>query len=145
MKRARLHSTIERQPEPHRQLDRMTVEHRQSAWQTKCDGVDMSVWLITESVCARTEQLCLSRQLHVHFETNDKFPSVNELLGSGNNRRQVHRRRCSRRRVDRDSHWARSSSAATLNIGASPSAGAKICTPTGRPASPVPNGTLIAA
>ena len=91
MKRARLHAAIERQPEPHRQLHRMTVEHRQSAWQTKCDGVNMGVWLITKSVCARTEQLRLGRQLHVHFETNDKFPSVNELLGSGNDRRQVHR------------------------------------------------------
>jgi hypothetical protein len=91
MKCARLHSTIERQPEPHRQLDRMTVEHRQSTWQTKCDGVDMGVWLITESVCTRTEQLRFGRQLHVHFETHDEFPSVDELLGSGNDRRQVHR------------------------------------------------------
>ena len=92
MKCARLHSTIERQPEPHGQLDGVTVEHRQSTRQTKRYGVNMSVWLITESVCARTEQLCFSRQLHVHFETHDKFPSVNELFGSGNDRRQVHRR-----------------------------------------------------
>ena len=39
---------------------------------------------------------------------------------------------------------AASSAAATRYISGSPRAGARTCTPTGRPPSPVPNGTLMA-
>ena len=112
----------ERQPDPHRQLHRTTVQHRQRPWQTKRHRIDIRVRLITEPVRRRREQLRLRRQLHMHLETNHHLKTLM-----------------------RPGHDAlRSNSAATWNITGSASAGASTCTPTGRSSAPDPNGTLIA-
>ena len=136
---ARLHSTVECKPESHRQLHRMAVEYGERTGKTECDGIDVGVGLITEAVGAGTEEFGLRRKFHVYFETNHQFPAVDELLGGCNHTRRI------RNGTLCGAHAARSSSAATRNIGASPKAGASTCTPTGKPASPVPNGTLMAA
>ena len=112
----------ERQPDPHRQLDRATVQHRQRPRQTKRHRIDVRVRLITEPVRRRREQLGGGRQLDMHLEADHHLETLM-----------------------RPGHDAlRSNSAATWNITGSPRAGANTCTPTGRSSAPEPNGTLIA-
>jgi len=89
VERARLHPTVECQPEPHRQLDRMTVEHRQRTRQAEGHGVDVRVGFVAETIRARAEQFGFCREFDVHFETDDEFPTVDELLGGRHHRRRV--------------------------------------------------------
>ena len=132
---AGLHRAVERETDPHRQLDGPTVEHRQRTRQAEGDRVDVGVRIVAEAVGAGREQLGGGRQLDVHLEPDHQLPPF-----------PVRRRpaRPSRLTSTPRGAPARSSSAATWNITGSASAGAITCTPTGRPSAPVPNGMLIA-
>src|SRR5438094_724359 len=80
----------------------------------------MGVGFGAELVRAAAEQLGGRRQLAVHLEPDDGFVTVAAHADSSRTR-------------------------ATRNITDSPSAGASTCTPIGRPPSPAPYGTLMAA
>ena len=119
------HAQVDRLGEAQRVLDHALVEHRQRARQPEAHRAHVRVGLGAELVGAAAEQLRGRRQLAVHLEPDDRL--VRDL------RRTL--------TVTPTPPATR----ATRNITASPSAGASTCTPTGRPASPVPYGTLIAA
>ena len=116
---------LNRKTEPDGQFHRLAVEHGQCTWQAKCDGIDVRVGIIAKTVWTTRKQLGGSVELDMHLETHHHLPTVGQ--GSGI-------RRCARCVA----HRARSNSAATRNIVASPRAGASTCTPTGRPWAPVP-------
>src|SRR5579859_1894620 len=130
----RLHLAVQRRADPHGVLDRGAVQHRQRSGQAEADRADVRVGLVAERVAAPAEELGLGPQLAVDLEPDDRLP-----LG----RLRAHRASIPCFGGVRGGATA-STAAATWNITVSPSAGARTCTPTGRPSSPVPNGTLMA-
>ncbi len=133
--RRTLHRAVEGEPQPHGQLDGLPVEHRQGAGQPERHRVDVGVRLVAESVGRAREELRARRELDVDLEADHHLVAVE---GPGRLRARPGSRA--------GAHWGtlRSNSAAVRNMRASWSAGARIWTPTGKPDSPVPNGTLIA-
>src|SRR5262249_15245334 len=107
--------------EAHGVLDRGAVDDRQRARQAEADRADVGVRLRAEDVAAAAEQLRLGRQLDVDLEADDDLPPFDDVTHGA----------------------APSSTAAARNIVASSSELASTWMPTGRPSSPVPNGTDI--
>ena len=132
VERARLHRAIEGESKSNGQFHGLAIEHGQRTRKSQRDGIDVGVRIIAEAIGATGEQLGCGVELHVNLETDHHLPAIGQRCGIGWCTRGV-------------AHRARSNSAATRNIVASPSAGASTCTPTGNECAPVPNGTLIAA
>ena len=126
-----LHRAVDGQAEPHGQFDGLAVEHGKCAGQAEGDGVDVGVRFVAETIGGGREELRAGGEFDVHLEPDDHLVAPQRPAS------------CCRVGV---AHFGdlRSSSAAVRNIVASCRAGARICTPTGRPCSPVPNGTLMA-
>ncbi len=131
--RRALHPAVERQSEPHRQLHRLTVEHRERTGQPERHRIDVRVRLVAEAVRRPREELGARGQFDVDFESDHHLVAVERPGPGGRVAAGLGHRGA-----------LRSSSAAVRNMRDSWSAGANTCTPTGRPSSPVPNGTLMA-
>src|SRR5690606_29031659 len=120
-------AALHRATEPHRVLHRPLVEHRERPGEAEAHRTDVGVRFGAELVAAPAEQLARRAQLAVHLEADDDLP----LLARGGALDDRHR-------------VASSRTAATWNSRRSCSDGASTCTPTGKPSSPVPNGTEMA-
>ena len=59
VKRACLHSAIEREAKTDCELDCATINNWKRSRQTECDGIDVGVWLVTKMVWTCREQLGL--------------------------------------------------------------------------------------
>ena len=111
----------------------MTVEYRQRTGQAECDGIDVGVRIVAETIRAGAEQLGERGEFYVDFEANDELPSINQDLVPRSGTGGVHEAaRCTggSMRNGGVAHFAapiaRSRAAAVRNICGSPKVPARI-------------------
>ena len=83
---------VQRRPDPHGQLDRLGVEHRQGAGQPEADRADVGVGLVAERVATAAEKLGPGGQLAMHLEADHHLPAVARSVATLIGRRRLHRR-----------------------------------------------------